>query len=298
MNFSNIAKSATAVAGRTGLHLQKHSPAILTVAGVTGMVVASVLGAKATLKASTVADELREDLDMINGVAESMDEAKYSAKEKSSDKVLAYSKAIGKYTRLYGPAVTLGAASIVSILVGHNILHKRNLAVVAAYKSLEEGFNKYRDRVRAELGDETEYDIRHDVSEVKTKVEDGKEVVVKLANTNGISVYARYFDEFSQNWQKEAEYNLLFLKVQQSYFNDLLTARGHVFLNEVYEALGLEHTGAGAVVGWVRQPGADNFVDFGLYSDGPTGRQRRFINGDESAILLDFNVDGMIYDLI
>jgi hypothetical protein len=96
------------------------------------------------------------------------------------------------------------------------------------------------------------------------------------------------------NWQKNSEHNKLFLKCQQSYANDMLQARGHVFLNEVYSWLGLEHSKAGAVVGWVINSDGDNFVDFGIFDPGNS----RFVNGQERSILLDFNVDGVIYDKI
>jgi hypothetical protein len=87
----------------------------------------------------------------------------------------------------------------------------------------------------------------------------------------------------------------MFIRSQQNYANDLLNARGHVFLNEVYDMLGIERTSAGAVVGWVRGNG-DNEIDFGVLNDLHSGQ--RFINGDERSVLLDFNVDGVVYDLI
>jgi hypothetical protein len=109
-------------------------------------------------------------------------------------------------------------------------------------------------------------------------------------------MYARFFDELSTSWNREPEYNLVFLKCQQSYANDMLKTRGHVFLNEVYDSLGIERTKAGQVVGWVISEDGDNFIDFGLYAN--NGKVRDFINGREGAILLDFNVDGVIYDKI
>ena len=51
-----------------------------------------------------------------------------------------------------------------------------------------------------------------------------------------------------------------------------------------------------AVVGWVLGNG-DNCIDFGIW-DSANEKARDFVNGREGAILLDFNVDGVIYDLI
>ena len=92
----------------------------------------------------------------------------------------------------------------------------------------------------------------------------------------------------------------MFLRAQQQYANDKLIAQGHLFLNEVYDMLGLPRTKAGAIVGWVYDDNnavGDNFVDFGIY-DVHRETARDFVNGYERSILLDFNVDGVIYDLI
>lgn len=113
----------------------------------------------------------------------------------------------------------------------------------------------------------------------------------------GISEYARFFDDGCVGWTKDPEYNLAFLKAQQNYANNMLRTRGHLFLNEIYDLLGIPRTRAGAVVGWVYDkdhPGDNNYVDFGLYSE----RNRDFINGFSRTVLLDFNVNGNILDLI
>ena len=91
----------------------------------------------------------------------------------------------------------------------------------------------------------------------------------------------------------------MFLRKQQEWANELLKSRGHVFLNEVYDMLGIPRTKSGQIVGWVYNSNdeySDNYIDFGVYDGG--ARSRAFVNGYEKAILLDFNVDGVIYDLI
>jgi hypothetical protein len=114
----------------------------------------------------------------------------------------------------------------------------------------------------------------------------------------GASIYARFFDPYSPSWSKEPEYNLIFLKCQQNYANDLLASRGHVFLNEVYDMLGIERSQAGAVIGWVlaHDGSTDNYINFGIFADNDAAID--FVNGREGSILLDFNVDGVIFDKI
>lgn len=112
-----------------------------------------------------------------------------------------------------------------------------------------------------------------------------------------VSDYARFFDESCTGWSKDAEYSLMFLKTQQDYANEKLHRQGYLFLNDVYQMLGIPKTKAGQIVGWIydeEHPIGDNFVDFGIYDL----RNTSFVNGDENVALLDFNVDGNILDLI
>lgn len=109
-----------------------------------------------------------------------------------------------------------------------------------------------------------------------------------------MSPYARFFDEASANWVKDPEINHIFVQCQQNFANNLLIARGHLFLNEVYDMLGIDRSSAGQVVGWVISGDGDNFVDFGMFE----AHSARFVNGYERSILLDFNVDGVVVDKI
>ena len=64
--------------------------------------------------------------------------------------------------------------------------------------------------------------------------------------------------------------------------------------------LGARRTKAGAQVGWVYDENnvvGDNYVDFGIF-DTRRSKARDFVNGYEKVIVLDFNVDGYILDLI
>lgn len=100
------------------------------------------------------------------------------------------------------------------------------------------------------------------------------------------SKYARIFDEVSVNCSEDQKINLMFIKLCQQHANDLLKRKGTVFLNEVYEMLGLPKSQEGCVVGWhydEKNPIGDNYIDFGL-SDISVS----------DIIVLDFNVDGRV----
>lgn len=314
MNFSNAIQTAKFAIGRGGLVLKKYSPEILTAAGVIGTVGSTVLACKATLKVEDILDEAKKKSNLINAVHDGEIEvdAEYTDKDYSKDLLVNRTQTAVKLVKLYGPAITLGALSITAILGGQHILRKRNVVIMAAYKLCEESFNNYRSRVKDELGEEKDrqfyYGITEETVKEKVKSKDGKTKTVtkKVEKTPDhlCSQYARFFDEANPNWDKSPEQNMYFLKMVQNQMNDKLQARGHVFLNEVYDALGFDRSEAGQFVGWIRNrdntamEASDGYIDFGIF-DGKNYAKRAFVNGDERSILLDFNVDdGMIYDLI
>jgi len=282
---------------RNALHLQKGSPGLLLGVGIAGMVGTTVLACRATLKMETVVDEAKEKLD----TAKTLEHEEYSEKDRQRDISLIYFQTGVKIVKLYAPAIALGSLSIYALTSSHSILTKRNAALTAAYTALEKGFGEYRARVVEKYGEDQDRDFRYGTRE--ETIEDpktGKKKKVTRVAPGTPSIYARFFDSYSTSWNREPEYNLIFLQCQQNYANDLLKSRGHVFLNEVYDMLGIPRSKAGAVVGWLLTPdgeGTDNFINFGVF-DGETQVARDFVNGLEGAILLDFNVDGVIYDRI
>jgi hypothetical protein len=279
---------------RSGLLTQKNSPAILFGVGVVGMVGSTVLACRATLKVDEVLEETRENLEKIKTYD---NPEKYSEMDRKKDVTTAYTKVVFNVAKLYGPAILLGGASIFCLTKSHTILSARNAALTAAYAAVDEAFKKYRGRVVDKYGVEEDQRFRHDSEPVEILNEKGN-ITHSTRVSGDPTMYARFFDQLSTEWSRDPEYNLVYLKHQQSYFNHMLRARGHVFLNEVYDALGIERSKEGNVVGWVFGGGddSDNHVDFGLYEDNPKARD--FINGREGSILLDFNVDGTILDKI
>ena len=289
--------------------VEKHSPEILAGVGVVGVVASTVMACKATMKLNDILEESKETRDKIREVESNPRyEEQYSHEDAKKDLVINYTQTAMKVAKLYAPAVILGSASLGCLLASNDILRKRNAALSAAYMTVDKSFKEYRQRVVDRFGEEVEKEIRYNIKaeEVTSTVvaEDGSETTVtetiKTMDPNLYSDYAKFFDEASPYWQKDPEYNFMFLKSQQQYANDLLKARGRLFLNEVYEMLGIDKTKAGQIVGWVYNPEnpiGDNFVDFGIF-DMSKERVRAFVNGYEPNILLDFNVDGNIWDLM
>ena len=295
---------------KVNFKVKKHSPEILIVAGIVGTVASAVMACKATTKVSDILEETKTKIDQVNDVVanEGISEEQYSKEDAKKDLAIIYAQTGVKIVKLYAPAIVLGALSLTGIIASNNILRKRNLALAAAYTAVDKGFKEYRGRVVERFGKELDRELRYNIKakEIEETVldEDGKEKTVKktinTADVNDISDYARFFDEYCTGWDKDPEYNLMFLKQQQAHANRLLQTNGYLFLNEVYDMLGIRKTKAGQIVGWVydeKNPIGDNYVDFGIY-DLYNEKYRDFVNGRERSILLDFNVDGNIWDLM
>lgn len=284
--------------GNSILKTKSNSPHIFFAVGVAGIVGGTVLACRATLKLEDTLESINDDISAVKDLYESKKDIDapgiYDETEHYKDLAYVYSKGASKLVRLYAPAVVVGVASVGALTGAHVQLTRRNAALTATVGMLSTAYEAYRDRVREELGTEREIDIYHAVDTTVVTNPDGAKEVVKVVDPNKLSDYSKFFDESCSAWEKDAEINRLKVQHEQNWFNEKLRARGHVFLNEVYDAFGMERTSAGSVVGWVLGGDGDNYIDFGLFD----AYSSRFVNGLERSILLDFNVDGVIFDKI
>ena len=292
MKFHIPAAVATRVA-LVSAKAQQNSPHILFGAGIVLMGATVVTACAATLKVEKVLDEHKQHVDWADQNAEN------EKIDPRKEKAVAYAVTARKLTVLYGPSVILGVSSVVCLTQSHRIMNKRNAALTAAYAGLDKAFKKYRERVSDEIGEDREREIYADVQSTTRKV-DGKKVVEKRVSGKGGSPYARFFDEHNRNWASNGDYRVGFLRLQQNWLNDQLNAKGIVFLNEAYDILGLEKTEAGQYVGWVSKKhneSVDGYIDFGVFTDASADDYYNFaVHGE--GIWLDFNVDGMVSDLL
>lgn len=282
------------------LTIEKHSPHILFVAGIAGVVTSTVLACRATLKLDKTLDNIKTDVDRAkNDVFQPYlsHHSKHVDAEIELKRSLAraYGRGGFEVAKLYAPAVIIGTASLAALTKSHVTMTQRNQALTAAYVTVTKAFSEYRDRVRKEVGEERELELYHDGKFEIIKGENGEDIKV-LKKTDGPGgLYTRVFDESNRNWVNNAESTRLFLEANERYFNDRLRTYHHVFLNEVLDNLGFERVPEGQLVGWVYgSETGDNFIDFGIYD---MINADFAINGDRT-VVLDFNVDGVIYNLI
>ena len=284
------------------LTLKKHSPEILVFTGIGGMIGGAVMACRATRRLDPVLEKHRQDAEAVHKKYERARDER--AEKRELTKV--YMKTGVEFVKLYGPSVAVGALSVTGILAGNDILRKRNVALAAAYAAVDTGFKQYRSRVIERFGEDVDRELRFDGRQEKIEVvetdENGKEKKVRKNATilgSGLSCYARYFAYGeARAAEPNADYNLFFLKGQQELANHMLRAIGFLFLNEVYEMLGIDKSLAGQAVGWVydknKDDHGDNYVDFGIQE---VYRKRSDQPGDyEKVFLLDFNVDGAILE--
>lgn len=316
MNVSDIKNAVTQKFGMTGLQIQKHSPEILLGVGLIGMAATVVMASRATLKLESIVSETRQALETIDDTAEQANKtgnvpAKNIDEITLKAKTQVYVVSGLEVVKLYGPSFALGVASIAAILASHGVMKNRQVALVAAYNVLAEGYKNYRARVVEELGEEKDlaYHLglaEETVTETVADVETGKKSKVKktrYTKLNELSGYARLYDNSSTQWRDDRMLARAFLMGQQRHANDLLMLNGFVFLNQVYDMLGFPWTKEGQMVGWVlknpeqmKKEGRDGFISFGL--ENPINEaDRQFMDGHNDAIWLDFNVDGIVLDL-
>lgn len=295
----------TRAIGTVKLFTKEHSPEILMISGAVGVVVTVVSACKATLKFQEVLEEHNEKMAKYKELEEKraageVPEERYSNKDAKHDRMVMYVELLVEAIKCYGPAVLLGVSSVGCFGAATGIMKKRYISMASAYMMLQKDKEHLESRVIEEFGEEK-------LSELKGASKDEQVVITEIDENNNqkqyvdapnYTAYAKFFDESNANFEKDPESNRIFLQAKQNYFNHRLIHRGHVFLNEVYEALGIEPTQAGQVMGWkyykdpaeAKKHGASNYISFGIFDD-KSAATRRFVNGLERSILLDFNVD-------
>ena len=213
--------------------------------------------------------------------------------------------------RTVAPAVIVGAATITMIHFSNSISKKRLAAVGAAYTALQTAFDGYKKTMVDALGKETVEKIvapklpnigksAEEILSSDNKSDAADVADAVIASMKDLSPYARIISEESSNcWDDSEDYTSENIEAVQLWANRRLERKGHLFLNEVFDQLGLSRTREGAVVGWIKNSEVgDGYVSFGDFNASiyrvPSDDWSRV----DSNFILDFNVDGMIWDKI
>lgn len=298
-----VPKRVSRLGHRSALKISKKSPTILVVGGVIGGAVTVVMAARASRKAEVVMDAHRKERVEIGEVPAKGSVPKEVRREKQTEVLELYYNTTLQLTKVYGPTFVVGTLSGGSILWGHRILTGRHMATLAAYSGLSEQFAAYRNRVAKTIGERAEKDVYNGAFGEYVEDPEHKGEYKMKPNWSEADVnldYCRpWFDETNINHKRDPEINRFWLTGVQSHMNQLLMTRGHLFLNEVFDALHMERCAEGQVMGWVLDnPEGDSFVDFGfMTSEDP--QTAAFNDGMTADVRLNFNVDSKpVWDLI
>jgi hypothetical protein len=294
--MSEITNKITRSVSRAGLKIAKQSPHLMFGAGLVAVVGGAVLAARATLKAEPIVDQLNHDLEQIQEMrATSVKlDTRYATTEYKRDVMVMLGRHGKDLGKTYGPALLVGGSGIALLIASHTTLARRNKALALTLTAVSQAYAGYRNRVREHVGRDKELELFTNARPVEVETEDGRIELQMESSPNDFSIYAVCFDEQSRLWSKGHGVNYMSVVGVQRYMNQRLASHGHVFLNEVYDALGLPRTTPGSVVGWLWNSDGDNYIDFGIN----TPMNMAFVDGYERSCWLDFNVDGEIYQSI
>lgn len=292
-----IPKGVTRFGYRSALKVRKNSPTILVVAGVVGFGATVVMAAKASKHADRVMDDHAKKRAEIVDVPKSASPA--ARREHQSEVTSLYTQTGLRLFKVYAPTIAVGTISAASVLCGHNILKGRHVATMAAYSGLAEQFGAYRDRVRKTLGDTAEQDIYNGAHGEHVPNNEGGTDLHPVWDQNGRPDPCRpWYDETNAYFTKNPVNSKMWLSGVQTHMNNLLQLRGHLFLNDVLDALHMPRCAEGQQLGWLWDAGTgDDYVDFGFLTDNDP-HTVAFRNGVENTVRLNFNVDGIIWDRI
>ncbi len=235
------------------MRLQKQSPSILIGAGIVGVIAATVKACKATKVATPVIEELKEDLENAKDKGDEAKKIKYEC----------YVRTGKELTKIYGPTVILGIASISMIVGSHIILNKRNAALAAALTTVNGAFKDYRRNVIRELGADADEKFRLGKQIVEKEVEytdkkgnkktriDKQEVADPEAKGHG---WLRYITPSSPFWNDDELMMEAWFNREQMYSNELLRIHKRFVIDQLWEKLGIVVTDMEAadamIMGW------------------------------------------------
>lgn len=321
--FKTIGDTITKTCSGAVLACKEHSPEILLVMGGIGVITGTVLACKATLEAKKIVDETKPEIkdipEKIEDLEPNEDGTEVTA-EQLENEIIATKKANRKlYLAMAGhiakkalPAVIVMSLSLASIIQSNHIMKQRNIGLAAAYTAIDKSFKAYRKRVVDKFGEDVDkelmYGVRKETIEKKETDENGNEVTKKEVIT--LSDYAEY-GPYAVNYTEESDYyenssyaNELTLTQKMKYLSDLLVIKKYVTLNEALDIVLGPTRGnkrlrkAGMVVGWIYDPKnnktGDNDIVFNIFK---VNRKNKFGEMEEQ-IIVDFNVDGTIYNRI
>ena len=290
---------------------RKNNAEIFLIGGVISVIGGVIAGCIATTKVDDILDTHEVNRKNVeNAVKEGEIRSK---KEENREITKVYARTVLSTARVYLPCAILTASGITMLLKSHSIMKKRNAALVAAFETVNNAFNKYRERVVSKYGEEVDEELYYgtDREEICETGKNGKKKVVgeEVYYPDELPGFDRYFDKYNLNFQNEEKYgefamraNFMFLHGKEDYFNNIKELHDFVLLNDIYDSIGIPRSSAGCRMGWLTRKGAEkvgrtdlatDYLSFGIDWDNVDKSIKvvRHSDGElEKRILLKFNV--------
>lgn len=314
----NIKQTLTNIGAKLIFKGKKYAPEGLVLGGIITGGIATYMMCKQTLNVEEIIDETKETLDKVHEQEEKLangEEPKYKDKKTEEivpytaevakrDKTIAYLQCGAKMVKNYAPAMGLYILSIVMILGGFKIIKGRYVTAMGVLSATQTAFKDYRNKIAEKYGKsidlETLLGVEH-TEETEESVDENGNMTIKEKEKHTAtrtrvddSDFTRLFDELNaKTFKMDAIANYTWLSQAEKWATQRLRDRGHLFLNEVYDILGMEHTSTGAICGWRINGDGDDFVSFGI-----DNIPREWDWYEEPNFWLNFNCEGVIYDKI
>lgn len=297
----SIKSTLTRFVSRAGTTLAKNYPTIALTAGVVGFAGTVGLAIHATNNSQYIIGNHKSDLHHTRERFKKQNDP-YTPEQFKKDQIAIWTNTTKELSKKYAPTMALGVMSIAALISGQSVLANRLNTMTIAYEGTRTLLKAYRENVKKEVGEEKEFEI------YTASAADGRERLIETGvidpDCAGYDFEGTtfWFDSSTSplNYQDSDMMNANFLRDVENAMNRRLQQRGHLFLNDVYEALGMEDTPLGTQIGWINLPGkVESYVDFGFDNKiNETVKGRVKETADKHAYLLDLNVDGVIWNMI
>jgi hypothetical protein len=285
--LAKLAIKATTTTARIVQITKVKSPTLLLVAGIVGVGVSAVLIGKASYKkVPEIMDHYDDKMESIESGASFISE-----KELAKDLLVCKVQTAWDFVEAYAIPVALGTVSIGCLIWSHNILMQRNQLLLSSYIALNKAFQKYRENVIAEQGNAA--DARYKLGVKKVVDSEGK-VSYDYNPDNNSMMFSRFVYSDNGLWNETGIH--MFLHAAENtrlHLQRRFDRKGHLFMNEVYEALQIEQTKPGAINGWSKIKG-DTEILFGEEFYRLLHNEEDLATHPDDCVLFDFNLSGEI----
>lgn len=200
---------------------KRHSPEILTGIGIAGMITTTIMAVRATPKALTIIGE----------------------REVDENRKLSKVEVVKATWTCYIPSAVVGGASIACLVGSTSVNLRRNAALAAAYSCAETALREYQDKVVEVIGEKKEQTIRDAVAKERIEKRPVSEQQILYTGHGDTLCYdawcSRYF---------KSDIEVIRRAIHE--LNDRLRTDNYISLNEFYDAIGLEESKTGEILGW------------------------------------------------